>query len=181
MKTLFFTGLWLLFGFSPALGEDIPSGDTSGLSKVIELNSAAPRLALFDIHGQRFDSAERLGKRYVLYSLFTTYCDPCIREFTGFIRLLDTHPQALEVILIDVGQDSREALKQFQLSHRLDRMTLLRDRFGLIREEFGVDDRVPVTFLVDPSGKIIFIQKGTFPDEKPFEVINPLILSGIDE
>lgn len=181
MKTLFLAGLWLIAGFSTALGEENQPAGRTGSTTLIEPGSAAPRIALFDIHGNRFDSAERLEERYLLYSFFATYCEPCIREFSGFKKLLDTHSQLLEVILIDVGQDSREELKKFQLTHHLDEMTLLRDRFSLMRKEFGVDNRVPVTFLVDPSGRIILIQKGTFPGEKPFDAINPLIQSDMDE
>lgn len=170
-------GIYLLW--TPLVAQEKDA--SSDYKQRLEINDVSPRLAMFDINNYRFDSAERLGSKYVLYSFFATYCEPCIREFKDFSKLLDAFPQNLDIILINVGQEGREELKRFQMKHQLENMILVRDRFNMIRDEFGVDDYVPVTFLVDPDGKIIYVQDGTFPDEKSFEIISPLLQSETDD
>ncbi len=144
----------------------------------LEVGAESPRLAVFDIYGERFDSAEQLGKRFIIYNFFTTYCQPCIREFAGFRELARRFGDRLVVVLINTGQDERGVLKLFQRDHHMDAAVMVRDRFGLIRKEFGIGDLVPVTFLVDPEGKIVCVQLGAFPDGNPLDVLKALMETG---
>lgn len=154
--------------------EESSDQESDSTKSVLEVGSPCPRLAVFDIYGERFDNADRIGKKFLLVNFFGTYCIPCIREFPEFIKLLELYENRVDLILVNVGQDSREDLKRFQLKHKIEKAIILRDRFSLMQNEFGVDN-VPVTFLVDPGGVVIYSQYGTFPDEKPLKVLEPLI------
>ena len=129
-------------------------------------------IASLDIHGDVFSSRNIFGQeKFLLISFFTTYCQPCITEFAEFKQLIRQSNDSLVVLLVNTSQESRGSLVVFQEEHNIHEFVIIRDKFERIRQQFGVGDNVPITFLVDPTGHILYAQYGAFPEGRVNEIL----------
>ncbi len=142
------------------------------------VGDSLPHINMFDLYGNGFDSHKLLAQgKHIIVSFFTTYCKPCIDEFPDFKRIVKDSNGSVLVLMVNVGQDDRNQLKTFCRTHELINFTVIRDKYGYIRKPFGIDEKVPVTFLSDPNGIIIHAQYGSFPETNVWETLQPLIKS----
>ncbi len=148
----------------------------------LSVGDTLPKISTFDIFGNVFDSEEvqRQG-RYLLVGFFTTYCKPCIDEFNDFKRLIAELNGHLEIVLVSVGQDDRNALKQFQGKHKLGEFSIIRDKFGIVQNLFDVESTVPVTILSNEEGVVVHTQYGAFTDGEAYDVLHKLMSYPTDE
>ncbi|MDP8240111.1 MAG: TlpA disulfide reductase family protein [Candidatus Hatepunaea meridiana] len=143
---------------------------------VLKPGDPMPQITSFDVERVIFESKKIVAAdKFLIVSFFTTYCEPCIAEFPEFKKMKTEMGDKLEVLLISVGQDSRDELKRFREQHNIPDFRIVRDKYSSVRKPFGVSDKVPVTFLFDPKGKVLYAQYGAFTDGKVYDVLMPLI------
>jgi peroxiredoxin len=160
--------------FNRCLAEDQPSK-----AMILSPGDTLTPIATLDIDGKIFESVRITSKgKFLLISFFTTYCKPCIAEFKDFRKLKSESEGKMEVLLVSVGPDSRDELINFRKEHEIGDFYIIRDRFGLIRSPFGVSDKVPVTFLINPSGLVCHAQLGAFPGGNAADILRPIITGG---
>ena len=145
----------------------------------LKIGDSAPQLVSFDIFGATINSKEWAGQKLWLISFFGTYCKPCIAEFPDLNTLYGQFKDKMAVVMINKGKEDREELKKFRSQYNLMDFYMIRDRFGVIGDPFGVD-AVPVTILVGKNGKVLFAQYGAFEKDKLVSILAPLIRKNLE-
>jgi peroxiredoxin len=131
------------------------------ISESIKLNQPAPEFTTTDITGKKFSLRELRGK-FVLINLWATWCGPCVAELPLFTKLRnDFSKDQLEIISISVdntNDDLEKGIKKYGLNwtHVFKDMSLI--------NKYHISSAVPLTFLIDKEGRIVFMQVGSLSD-----------------
>ena len=97
----------------------------------------------------------------VLLSFFTTYCQPCLKEFPILIKLSQKFiHQNLKILLVDLKEDKKRVQK-FATEQGI-KLPVLLDRYGVVAKKYGVTS-VPRIFVINEQGKLIWMTKGFSP------------------
>ena len=124
---------------------------------------------LKDIKGKTVKLKDALTKGPVLIDFWASWCGPCKEEMPIFDKLYDKYKdKGLSVYLITIDKGSAiQKAKSFVKSKGFD-FTVLFDKGKKVFKKFGCKSTVPVTFVLNKKGEIIFKHdgKGT---EKMFE------------
>ncbi|MCK5759931.1 MAG: TlpA family protein disulfide reductase [Candidatus Delongbacteria bacterium] len=124
---------------------------------------------LKDIKGKTVKLKDALGKGPVLIDFWASWCIPCKAEMPIFNKLYAKYKDkglSMFLITIDKGGAIQKA-KSFVKSKGFD-FTVLFDPKKKVFKKFGCKSTVPVTFVLNKKGEIVFKHdgKGT---EKMFE------------
>lgn len=137
----------------------------------------APDFKLKDINGKSVKLEEVLAKGPVLIDFWASWCVPCKEEMPLFNDLYNKYKdKGLSMLLITIDKGSAiQKAKSFVKSKGFDFQVLF-DSDKKVFKSFGCSSKVPVTFILNTKGEIVFKQdgKGT---EKMFE---EAILSAFD-
>ena len=129
----------------------------------------APMVMLFKYQDDRyFKSKNFLGKEYVLYNFWATWCSPCLKEMPDLYQIMeDLDPDMYELVLIN-WMESKKLIREKFLSKFEDRHTILLDMYGIVYERLsglelkeGAMPTLPLTVIVDKNGKIIYHEHGS--------------------
>ena len=129
----------------------------------------APMVMLFKYQDDRyFKSKNFLGKEYVLYNFWATWCSPCLKEMPDLYQIMeDLDPDMYELVLIN-WMESKKLIREKFLSKFDNEHTILLDMYGIVYErlsglEFkeGAMPTLPLTVIVDKKGKIIYHEHGS--------------------
>jgi cytochrome c biogenesis protein CcmG, thiol:disulfide interchange protein DsbE len=116
-----------------------------------EIGKAAPELVVTEIDGQAFDLAKLRGK-VVLVNYWATWCAPCRKDMPKLDALYRRyHNQNLEMIGISIDRDS-DLGKVRKVAPKLAYPVALLK--GITNDGFGPPAGVPITWIVDPDGKV---------------------------
>lgn len=128
----------------------------------LKIGSTIPSFTLPDQNGNIFDINNVVGKKnLVIYFYPKDESQGCTAQACSFRDQYDVFSEA-DAVIIGISGQSVESHKQFALKHRLN-FTLLSDQGNKIRKLFGVPTNflglIPgrVTYVVDKSGKVIYI------------------------
>ncbi|MEM8995183.1 MAG: TlpA disulfide reductase family protein [Acidobacteriota bacterium] len=109
-----------------------------------------------DLEGHTWTAAELEGQ-VVLLDFWATWCPPCLAELPNLRKLHEQFGEnGLEIVGVALDAIDMRDLRSFQLRHSM-RWTQVHERSGTgseIARRFGVE-AVPVTVLVDRSGRVI--------------------------
>ena len=128
----------------------------------------APMVMLFKYQDDRyFKSKNFLGKEYVRYNFWATWCSPCLKEMPDLYQIMeDLDPDMYELVLIN-WMESKKLIREKFLSKFEDRHTILLDMYGIVYERLsglelkeGAMPILPLTVIVDKKGKIIYHEHG---------------------
>ena len=140
-------------------GADSLTAGDPGLS----VGSTAPGCYAKLIDGGDFFLSRHVGPRArkklqgpVVFSFFTTFCQPCRKEIPYLHSLKEEYP-ALGIYLVNVGEDT-EKVRNF-INKMNYSLPVLLDRYGKISDNYFA--RVtPTLVLINASGSVEFYKRG---------------------
>jgi cytochrome c biogenesis protein CcmG, thiol:disulfide interchange protein DsbE len=134
----------------------------------------APQAELPALGGSGSGSIADYRGQWVLVNVWASWCDPCREEAPDLQRFYERHrPDGFEVLGIDT-QDATDAALAFAEEFELT-YPQLHDGSGDFAKDELHTTGVPENFLVDPEGKIAFVQRGPVDAEILESQIAPLI------
>lgn len=157
----------------------LQTGDDSSLDQALARGEqpVAPDAALPPLDGgpARRLAEFRAGEGYVVVNFFASWCRPCEEEAPVLNRLqraLSGHGTIVGVAWNDLTGDTR----RFVSEHGA-RYPILRDVDGKLTQSYGVA-AMPETFVIDPRGRVVALQRSTISQRWVDTAIAPLISSG---
>ena len=103
--------------------------------------------------------------RIVLLHFWATWCAPCLVEFPALIKLAQRTPNKLTIIAVSSDQNKKNIekfLKRIK-APTLDNLIIVHDSDNGITQDLYQTYKLPETYLISPSAKII--QKYIGPQE----------------
>jgi peroxiredoxin len=135
----------LLSASAPALVEDEFS------TVPVEVDYAAPQLALEDMEGNRVSLRDHIGS-VVLVNLWATWCPPCKEEMPALQSFYEKH-RSEGFVLIGINQEETlEIVEPFVAEFGLT-FPIWLDEDYLAEREFNTMS-LPSSFLIDRSGRV---------------------------
>lgn len=127
------------------------------------IGQVAPLFESTDVNGRQVALRDLRGQR-VLINFWASWCTPCRSEFPILQRLVAHHHDL--VLLGVVFQDNDTAARNF-LKTEAATWPGVRDPKGQIARAYDVHDKpgIPVSILIDPSGRVRQRQIGQFTDD----------------
>lgn len=162
--------------------QGLQNGNASGGPLV---GKALPLFVAQELNGERFDVQQLLGKKVMLINFWATWCPPCREELPLLNQLQkELGPEKFMILGLmedDAGQISeyRSILQNFKNQIPVD-ITVLADQDSAVAEKFGTF-KLPETYLVDLSGKVLAKYEGALSDwdvKKIRDQVKSLIKSG---
>ena len=148
--------VWLTFSLSTQAQRDT--------TDVVYLDDPAPAFTIVSDDGSETPSAGFAGK-VILISFFATWCPPCQVELAEMEKTLwpqfRNHP---DFVLLMIGREHAEAELTAYNARKGFTFPLYPDKHRHIYSAFATQ-LIPRSYLVDRSGKIIFVAKGYQPEE----------------
>lgn len=127
----------------------------------VEVGSQAPDFMLVDLNGQKHKLSDYKGKG-VFLNFWGTWCKPCEKEMPYMNNQYNHfNDKGVQVLAVNIGE-SDLAVTKFVERHQLD-FPILIDKDTQVQNAYGVNP-LPVTFLIDPSGKVVKIHTGTLTE-----------------
>ncbi len=127
---------------------------------------AAPEFALTDAQGQKVQLSALKGK-VVLLNFWATWCGPCQKEIPWFNEFAAKYKaQGLEVVGVSMDDEGWKIVKPYLTKkmvgyHIVLGNTQMSHQYGEIHAGKGESiDTLPVTFLIDRTGKVAAIHSG---------------------
>ena len=106
-----------------------------------------------DIYNNKICSQDLRGK-YVLINFWASWCGPCVAELPSIKEIKEKYNKdSLVVISVNIDKDSAKFLQAVK-KYKIDWINVYRD-FSL-GTKFGGLVSIPVLFLIDKSGNIIY-------------------------
>jgi cytochrome c biogenesis protein CcmG, thiol:disulfide interchange protein DsbE len=131
-------------------------------------------LPLLDGAGRR-TLAEYRGDGYVIVNFFASWCEPCSEEAPLLNRLqrrLAGRGTIVGVAWNDATADSRNFVRNHDIAY-----PIMRDVDGAFAKAYGVKG-MPETFVLDPHGRIVALQRSQLTPEWIAATFDPLLASG---
>jgi peroxiredoxin len=117
----------------------------------------APNFTRIDLNDRQVSLADYRGK-VVLLNFWATWCAPCLTEMPRFVAWQQEYGRrGLQVIGISMD-DEEQPVRILSQKYRLNYPVIMGDE--KIGEKYGGILGLPVTFLIDRSGKIRFKHEG---------------------
>jgi cytochrome c biogenesis protein CcmG, thiol:disulfide interchange protein DsbE len=155
----------------------LKTSDTSSIDQAVARGEHPvahdTRLPLLDGGGAR-SLADFRGRGYVVVNFFASWCEPCAEEAPLLDRLqrrLRGHGTIVGVAWNDASGDSRRFVRVHDV-----RYPVVRDVDGSFAKAYGVKG-MPETFVVDPRGRIVALQRSPLTSRWVAATLDPLIAS----
>lgn len=134
----------------------VPMLNASGLMDKVP-NSKASNFTLMSTQGSDISLSDYEGK-FVLLNFWATWCPPCVKEMPALNELHNKlkGQHGLEVVGIHVGP-ALATVKQFLKDRPVDFDIVIDKNMSLSSWEVS---GLPTTFLISPSGEIIYKATG---------------------
>lgn len=141
------------------------SGDSS--------NEAIVENAVFtDLDGNQVSIKDFEGK-LVLIDFWESWCGPCLQVFPTMDELREEYPDQFEVLAVTVGlNEGPEDAREFAEENDYD-FNWLYDETGVFTKLGG--QGIPFKVFVDPDGKLISIEMGSYGREGDYNKTKELI------
>jgi cytochrome c biogenesis protein CcmG/thiol:disulfide interchange protein DsbE len=120
------------------------------------ISRAAPDFSRMDLNHGQVNLAAYRGK-VVLLNFWATWCSPCLIEMPHFVAWQQAYGQrGLQVIGVSMDDDAQPVRTAYQ-RYRLNYPVVMGDE--KLGELYGGIFGLPVTFLIDRTGKIRFMHE----------------------
>lgn len=152
----FFKSHVLLLGLIVTLVLTISLSSAGGLMDKMSATEAS-NFTLMSAHGSDISLSDYEGK-FVLLNFWATWCPPCVKEMPALNRLHNklNGNNGLEVVGVHVGP-ALATVKQFLKDKPVDFDIVIDKNMSLSSWQVS---GLPTTFLISPSGKLIYKATG---------------------
>ncbi|HYK74898.1 MAG TPA: thiol-disulfide oxidoreductase ResA [Pseudoneobacillus sp.] len=127
----------------------------------VAVGSEAPDFVLVDLNGQKHKLSDYKGQG-VFLNFWGTWCKPCEKEMPYMNNQYQFFKdKGVQVLAVNIGE-SNLAVSKFVDRHELE-FPIMIDKDTQVQNAYGVNP-LPVTFLIDPSGKVVKVITGTLTE-----------------
>lgn len=112
-----------------------------------------PAFATVDQNGQRVETAALRG-RVAVINVWATWCQPCIAELPRIEREIWQRFQSEVTVIAIARGESAAKIRDFNQRMNLT-FSLVGDPRQKIARQFGGDDMIPRTYVIDRSGVVV--------------------------
>ncbi|MCW9709540.1 TlpA family protein disulfide reductase [Avibacterium sp. 21-586] len=134
---------------------------TSCKDQVANIGNQAPELAAFDLKGQKVELSQFAGKKLLL-NFWSETCGICIVELKQFQQLAEIYPDNLQILAINTDGE-RGNTRKTVIKNELT-LPIVKDQLNITSERYQLIG-TPTSFLLDPTGKILYKFEGLIPED----------------
>jgi peroxiredoxin len=156
---------------------DVQRSGGSSTTGVTASDFSAP-----DIDGKTFRLANYLGKNVILLNFWQTWCEPCVAEFPHLRRMYEAN-KAKGFVMFGVAMDGPETVANVPAFVRRNQLNfpVLLDEDSHVAAVYNPKKSVPLSVLIDKTGKIVVIREGYNPGDEEYLARDVAkVLDGVD-
>jgi cytochrome c biogenesis protein CcmG, thiol:disulfide interchange protein DsbE len=125
------------------------------VSALVSAQQAAPSLKLHDLKGAPHTLEEYRGKP-VLLNFWATWCVPCAAEMPLLNEMQKQYQEKVLFIVASIDdEDMKPQVEIFIKKHQGEALTVMMGATLDSLDDFGVNQGMPGTVLIDADGKIV--------------------------
>lgn len=124
-------------------------------------NKKAPAFKLKDLKGKTVELSKVLKKGPALIDFWASWCEPCKAEMPIFNELYKKYSKdGLNMYMITIDKGSGIAKAKSYVKSKGFKFNVLFDKGKKVFKKYGGKSSVPLTFIVNKDGEIVFEHKG---------------------
>ena len=128
-----------------------------GSAAALNTGDAAPNFSLPDLAGKKVQLTAYRGK-LVLLNFWATWCGPCRKEMPLFSKWqTDYGSKGFQVVGVSIDEETA-VVKEMLVKRPVTYQILMGDsKFG---DTYGGVQALPISFLIDPQGRVVAKYQG---------------------
>ena len=134
-----------------------------------QIGQPAPEIAAFDLQGNKATLSDWQGKT-VLINFWSETCGACIAELRTLQQWAEKYPNQVQLIAMNI--DGEKADTQAIVTKRQLTLPIFKDQMKITAERYQLVG-TPTSFVIDPSGKVIYKFEGLLPEEELQRLFTP--------
>ena len=135
----------------------------------VQIGQPAPEIAAFDLQGNKASLSDWQGKT-VLINFWSETCGACITELKTLQQWAEKYPNQVQLIAMNI--DGEKADTQAIVTKRQLTLPIFKDQMKITAERYQLVG-TPTSFVIDPSGKVIYKFEGLLPEEELQRLFTP--------
>ena len=128
-----------------------------------------PEIAAFDLQGNKASLSDWQGKT-VLINFWSETCGACITELKTLQQWAEKYPNQVQLVAMNI--DGEKADTQAIVTKRQLTLPIFKDQMKITAERYQLVG-TPTSFVIDPSGKVIYKFEGLLPEEELQRLFTP--------
>lgn len=134
-----------------------------------QIGQPAPEIAAFDLQGNKASLSDWQGKT-VLINFWSETCGACIAELRTLQQWVEKYPNQVQLVAMNI--DGEKADTQAIVTKRQLTLPIFKDQMKITAERYQLVG-TPTSFVIDPSGKVIYKFEGLLPEEELQRLFTP--------
>ena len=134
-----------------------------------QIGQPAPEIAAFDLQGNKASLSDWQGKT-VLINFWSETCGACITELRTLQQWAEKYPNQVQLVAMNI--DGEKADTQAIVTKRQLTLPIFKDQMKITAERYQLVG-TPTSFVIDPSGKVIYKFEGLLPEEEIQRLFTP--------
>ena len=134
-----------------------------------QIGQPAPEIAAFDLQGNKASLSDWQGKT-VLINFWSETCGACITELRTLQQWAEKYPNQVQLVAMNI--DGEKADTQAIVTKRQLTLPIFKDQMKITAERYQLVG-TPTSFVIDPSGKVIYKFEGLLPEEELQRLFTP--------
>ena len=135
----------------------------------VQIGQPAPEIAAFDLQGNKASLSDWQGKT-VLINFWSETCGACIAELRALQQWAEKYPNQVQLVAMNI--DGEKADTQAIVTKRQLTLPIFKDQMKITAERYQLVG-TPTSFVIDPSGKVIYKFEGLLPEEELQRLFTP--------
>ena len=134
-----------------------------------QIGQPAPEIAAFDLQGNKASLSDWQGKT-VLINFWSETCGACITELRTLQQWAEKYPNQVQLVAMNI--DGEKTDTQAIVTKRQLTLPIFKDQMKITAERYQLVG-TPTSFVIDPSGKVIYKFEGLLPEEELQRLFTP--------
>ena len=134
-----------------------------------QIGQPAPEIAAFDLQGNKASLSDWQGKT-VLINFWSETCGACIAELRTLQQWAEKYPNQVQLVAMNI--DGEKTDTQTIVTKRHLTLPIFKDQMKITAERYQLVG-TPTSFVIDPSGKVIYKFEGLLPEEELQRLFTP--------